>query len=314
VLTSTDHDHYGRWVRGRHAALLGTNLGSEQIAFQSWHNFKEAFAPELVARAVRESDTPVKCCFDPFGGSGTTALTCQMLGIDSVTFEVNPFLADVIRAKLSCYDIDRLAQALANVRKLTRRVQGEFRERLDHLPATFVEPGVSARWLFNRDVAQRLAATLDAIQEVCTEDDARLFRVLIGGILPDVSNVIVSGKGRRYRKNWRTNSINASSVDALFSMRAETALRDILQFRRRPKVDAAVMQGDSRELVPPRRFDLAVFSPPYPNSFDYTDVYNLQLWVLGYLRDAGDNRQLRDMSSLSGHTRPHPRGRPCSRA
>jgi len=34
--------------------------------------------------------------------------------------------------------------------------------------------------------------------------------------------------------------------------------------------------------------DAAIFSPPYPNSFDYTDVYNLELWVLGYLDDASE--------------------------
>ena len=32
--------------------------------------------------------------------------------------------------------------------------------------------------------------------------------------------------------------------------------------------------------------DLAVFSPPYPNSFDYTDVYNVELWAMGYLRNS----------------------------
>ncbi|MEW3673849.1 hypothetical protein QOZ77_32065, partial [Pseudomonas aeruginosa] len=46
--------------------------------------------------------------------------------------------------------------------------------------------------------------------------------------------------------------------------------------------------------------DLAVFSPPYPNSFDYTDVYNVELWVLGYLNDSADNRSLRQ-STLASH-------------
>ena len=47
-------------------------------------------------------------------------------------------------------------------------------------------------------------------------------------------------------------------------------------------------------------FDLILFSPPYPNSFDYTDIYNLELWVLGYLASAEDNLTLR-RATLRSH-------------
>jgi hypothetical protein len=42
-----------------------------------------------------------------------------------------------------------------------------------------------------------------------------------------------------------------------------------------------------------------LFSPPYPNSFDYTDIYNVELWGLGYLESNEDNRQLRDLTIRS---------------
>ena len=45
---------------------------------------------------------------------------------------------------------------------------------------------------------------------------------------------------------------------------------------------------------------MAVFSPPYPNSFDYTDVYNVELWTLGYLNGSDDNLALRT-ATLSSH-------------
>jgi hypothetical protein len=43
-----------------------------------------------------------------------------------------------------------------------------------------------------------------------------------------------------------------------------------------------------------------IFSPPYPNSFDYTDVYNVELWALGYLGNSDENRSLR-LSTISSH-------------
>ncbi len=88
------------WTQRRSVSSLGTNAGAAELPFQSWRHFKEAFAPELIARAVAHSQLPVKHCIDPFGGSGTTSLACQFLGIHPITMEVNPFLADLIEAKL----------------------------------------------------------------------------------------------------------------------------------------------------------------------------------------------------------------------
>jgi hypothetical protein len=62
-----------------------------------------------------------------------------------------------------------------------------------------------------------------------------------------------------------------------------------------------LLRGDARELVKqPTAADVAIFSPPYPNSFDYTDVYNIELWALGYLRESAENTKLRN-ATLRSH-------------
>ena len=72
---------FDEWTQSRTVSSLGTNSGAPALPFQGWKHIKEAFAPELVARAISESHIPVRRCLDPFGGSGTTALACQFLGI-----------------------------------------------------------------------------------------------------------------------------------------------------------------------------------------------------------------------------------------
>jgi hypothetical protein len=113
---------YERWTQGREVPTLGTNAGAEVLPFQTWRHFKEAFAPELVARAIKESERTVRRCADPFGGSGTTALTCQFLGVDPVIVEVNPYLADLIEAKLAQYDGAALTRDFGQV--LRRSIRG----------------------------------------------------------------------------------------------------------------------------------------------------------------------------------------------
>jgi hypothetical protein len=66
-----------------------------------------------------------------------------------------------------------------------------------------------------------------------------------------------------------------------------------------------LLRGDARERVAELPdHDLAVFSPPYPNSFDYTDVYNVELWTMGYLDGKAANLALRNRT-LRSHVQIH---------
>jgi hypothetical protein len=289
------------WVSGRTVKTLATNSGSDALAFQNWRKFKEAFAPELIAKAVFESAVDIRRCLDPFGGSGTTALACQFLGIVPHTFEVNPYLADLIEAKLATYDISTLASDFAHVVRETNHLNPDLPKLYKHAPETLIEPGKSNRWIFDKDVAERVASYRLAIDTLSNRDNARLFRALLGGVLIDLSNVLVSGKGRRYRRGWEKNRKHPSQVDILLLRAVETAIGDIVRHAERKELRYELRSGDSRELIKSApEVDLVVFSPPYPNSFDYTDVYNVELWMLGYLSDFSTNRNLR-LATLTSH-------------
>lgn len=291
---------FERWVGGRTVAHLGSNGGAAPLAFQRWHHFKEAFPPELIQQMINEDEDEVSSCLDVFGGSGTTALSSQLLGIASTTIEINPFLTDVIRAKTSSYNCSALSKDLEDVIERAEQVDADPAHCFEKVPSTFIEPGMNDRWVFDFEVAERLASLLVAIEEIDKQKHRRLFRVLVGGIFAEVSNVVINGKGRRYRRNWQDRRREASKVLELFTSRAQDALRDIEAFTDRPKPSTRVLRGDARSLSAGKRHDLSIFSPPYPNSFDYTDIYNLELWMLGYLNGSGENRDLRK-STLSSH-------------
>ena len=282
------------WTRGRFLPSVGTNSGATLLPFQGWRNFKEAFAPEIVERALTETDGPVQHIVDPFGGSGTTALAAQFLGVRPTTIEVNPFLADLIEAKLGAIDLDLAEEAFARVCRRAKRGPRSGHPAFPGAPHTFVEPGQGGRYIFSRPVAQRILAYRNAIDRVSDPACQRLFRVILAASLIPVSNVTVSGKGRRYRRGWRRRERDPEMLDRLFQNGTTQALDELGRFARRLCRNYTLLRGDARVLaqtVGPH--DLVVFSPPYPNSFDYTDVYNVELWTMGYLRNSADNRTLR---------------------
>jgi hypothetical protein len=287
------------WTGQRKLAALGTNSGSDVIPFQGWRTFKEAFAPELVERAIAETGN-VKTVVDPFGGSGTTALAAQFLGAKPTIIEVNPFLADLIEAKITRYDFTELVRAYSDVRRRAKGVDSGFKRIFRQAPATFFEPGVNDRYLFSSDVASRFASYKKAIDQLQDTASRRLFNVLLAGISVSVSNAVVSGKGRRYRRNWQEQPVDPDQVDTFFERLVLEAIHDLRRFESRKTREYRLLRGDSRSLITSvGNQDLAVFSPPYPNSFDYTDVYNIELWMGGYLSSSMDNRSLRDKTLRS---------------
>ena len=289
------------WLSGREPSHLSTNSGTPLVAFQTWRNFKEAFAPELIGQAFEETSValgrPITASIDPFGGSGTTALSSQFLNVRPTTIEVNPYLADLIEAKLASYEIESLIDDYATVLDTLTDVEMDW---FPGAPETFVEPGRSDRYIFNTEVAGRLAGLRHAILALQNETHARLLRVLLSSISVDVSNVVVSGKGRRYRKGWEGRKATARQVMDLFDDAFIRAVYDLRRFQNRACLDYTLVRGDSRILTPSEgAFDVAIFSPPYPNSFDYTDVYNVELWVGGYLNGKTSNHDLRQQTLRS---------------
>ncbi|MBU3029696.1 hypothetical protein [Paracoccus marinaquae] len=174
-------------------------------------------------------------------------------------------------------------------------------QELANAPKTLVAPGVNGRWIYSLAVAERIIAYRKSIERLENADHARLLRVLLGSALVTLSNVVISGKGRRYRSGWQNRTVPPTSVHQMFEAAFLNAIEDIVRFGKRPCNEYTLLRGDSRvALAQAQSADFSIFSPPYPNSFDYTDIYNLELWMLGYLKMPEDNRRLRE-ATLRSH-------------
>lgn len=281
---------------------LSTAQGVTNVPFQRWFKFKEAFSPKFVHDIIQKSMIKVDSILDPFGGSGTTALTSQMMGINSTTIEVNPFLADLIESKLCEYQIDQLIEDWVSVSDRVNSEVPSLNDIYRDAPKTLFESNDVERWIFNREIIYRIAQYREAIGKITDKKTARLFSVLLGSILIPFSNVMINGKGRRYRKNWEVLSLPINAFDEALRVKVEEAIFDIVRYSKIKSGCYDFFFGDSRSVLGDMtcKQDLIVFSPPYPNSFDYTDIYNVELWALGYLNSATDNKILRS-NTLRSH-------------
>lgn len=262
-----------------------------------WYRYKEGFSKDLVHLLLGLFGGKRDRCLDPFGGSGTTALACQESGVACVSAEVNPFVHHVAVVKLrTSY---RAKPFKAALRKVLRHAKADKTTSFP-IPAmsTITKSDNRKKWLFRPNVLQSILSFRNAF-ELVPPLYADLFLVVLAGILPNVGNTTKDGKCVRYKTGWRDKRITKGDVICAFERRAEMFLEDVTLIQERsPRVSNASQcyRSDAmRRLaqMEPASVDCVITSPPYLNSFDYTDVYMPELWALGFVKSYADVRRLR---------------------
>lgn len=260
-----------------------------------WYRFKEGFSAGLVQSFVNEymPATGGGRLLDPFVGSGTTALEGAKLGHHVDGIETNPFMTFLSKVKTRDYshvrDIETFAlQCLKNLKS----------DSIFILPddTTLVERKGLKKWLLNKRVALRFEQLRTAIALLESTRVRDLLLLALMSSIEDVANARKDGKCWRYKRNWCQLGFDGSALDNAF---AAQVLRFVEDIDTCPKLKgrATITRADARKITDYFKgadlYDGLLTSPPYLNSFDYTDIYRPELLLLKQVRNAGELRQLR---------------------
>lgn len=265
-----------------------------------WYYYKEGFSPELVNKAIDELKlTENDLVIDPFNGSGTVTLTCAMHGVPSVGVEVNPFTAFIARTKANDVDAQQFeiyANQLLNIIKNDK----DSVSRWVGL-STFTERDSLDKWLFNRSVADAYESGfrfLDSVQKSEVRDALKL--ALISSLMAN-ANARRDGKCFKYRKDWEVDGFNKETFVDTLSHKLAICLDDLrnTSIIEKPKVFCE----DSRKFLKKNNnqaYSLCITSPPYLNTFDYTDIYRPELFLGGFIPSNEALYQLR-LNTVRSH-------------
>lgn len=286
---------------------LVTANGNARTPIHRWFRMKEAYSSLLLDKVV--DDTGLSKCrsldiFDPFSGSGTTGVSAgdmvrsKKLDSSSVhAVEVNPFLHLVSTMKM-----EALTAGPLDLRTAAGHVARNAISKRDGLApvpglSTFSNENYFPR--SNLDDLRALKASLAKASASAPEDSRwRFVKIALAAAVEPSSNLRKDGRALRATPGKAA----ASPIDTFLDI-AETISDDLGT----TKIDYAskVILGDSRASPssPSSEMDLALFSPPYPNNIDYTEVYKLEGWFLDLYQNAADfseqrRRSLRSHSSL----------------
>jgi hypothetical protein len=267
-----------------------------------WLPYKEAFSPGMV-RAILDDWTNVDGpLLDPFAGSGTSVLVAierclPAIGIEMLAY---PQWAASVAVSARAADGHRLCELVSDAAAASAG------------PGTgnLTLPVPAAAWALSSEVTGALLAIRTALPQRGSSVEADLAHLALITAVEGVSTAVRDGTSLRHRariRDGRTTrpgrkglQANANDVRDAFQRAASVIVHDL------PKLPSSaamscVLRADARHLpLADRSIGCAVFSPPYPNRYDYAAIYQLELAVGRFVETPGELRAVRK-SLLRSH-------------
>jgi hypothetical protein len=265
---------------------------NDQLPVHRWFRFKEGFSADLVGTLLSLLDAKLSenfCLFDPYCGSGTSLLSAQELTrrarIDAVGIEQNPFIHFVAQTKtawplLDPEKISALGQAvLAKSRSMKAQV-----------------PGLSSLTTgrcMSRYTALRLLAIRDAIRADGRSPTHDALLLGLGSVVEQLSKTRKDGRALRLVQRGRQEIREVLSAKWAQIASDVKFMKQLLPGAATPTVLLGDGRVPSKHGIRPGSVDVVLTSPPYPNNIDYSEVYKLELWLLGFVTDSDAFLKLR---------------------
>ena len=275
---------------------------SKKDALHSWLKYKEGFSANLVNILLDEMGAVAgDCVMDPFMGSGTTALVCQMRGINSIGYDVMPISAVSIKAKSAVmrYDINEIRSLIEDVRNLNVPV--------DYCKSTpYITITLNA---YPKENEHFLAYIHDWNEQSLYSPEAKnLLTLCVINSLERCSYTIKSGQylgwDCRSQKVQDANKARATKGQKLLPEKftraeicdsKETILDELthvladIELIQKNAIDSVGAEIDfvpesvlyALPLLEENKLKGVITSPPYCNRYDYTRTYALELVYLG---------------------------------
>lgn len=265
---------------------------NKDIRIHNWFNIKEGYSKDLIETLLKDLKIQKGYIVDFFNGSGTTSLVAKEGGYKYYCFEINPFLYTLSKTKLACYDEDDLK----NINEKRVYIQNNYKKIKN---VKNIELAILKK-IFKENLKDILKIR-SLILSISNEKIRDFFIVAMVSILDSTGWAKKDGNGLKYFK--KKSILKFSNT---FFNKVEKMINDITDYNFKNNYLSNIELCDSRNISKKtlnkikNKTSLVVFSPPYANCFDYSEVYKLELWVGGYVKNYEELAKIRE-KSLSSH-------------
>lgn len=273
---------------------------SKKDSLHRWLKYKEGFSSQLVNKLLDEFKVKQgELVLDPFLGSGTTAIVCQMRGINSLGYDILPTSSIALEAKRNVfsYNLEELKTLIDEIQGI--QVPADFDGSFNYITITdgaFPEQTEKdvvffTNWIENShysDAVKTLVklCILNCLEPVSyTSKDGQFLGWDYRSKKMQMAAARREAQGKNPMKKKDKGVLPLLKPSLLEEL--EAVFNDIKYIQSHAKsTDASInyVLGSVLFELPKQASDTVsgvITSPPYCNRYDYTRTYGLELNYLG---------------------------------
>ncbi len=258
----------------------GTFVDNMALPIHRWFRYSAGFAAQWVEQVLADWGIGRQhLALDPFAGSGTVPVVCEVLGIPSLAVEAHPVVSRICKAKLLwTTSPERFAVWAGNVVRQAEKLTPQPADRPLLIERSY-DPHALA-------LLERLKSSWLQLQDESPESE--LVWLALTAILRPTS--------RAGTAQWQyilPKKTKKRVIDPLiaFEQQVEMIKADLRWMQARASQPLAeIVAGDARALASStsREVDAVITSPPYANNYDYADALRFEMTFWGDVNGWGD--------------------------
>jgi DNA modification methylase len=249
------------------------------------HPYPAKFIPQIPRALIRSLSAFGDLVWDPFGGSGTTAVEAALLGRRCVSSDVNPLSEIIGRAKTHLLErqdeaeVGRLASHLEVLARDSLSRRDFVARNAEAIEALVPDIPNTEKWFAPISITE-LALIRWHVDRLQTAGARAIGKCALSRIVVRVSfqdgETRYASKPRKVEDGAALRAFSAEVMSEVSRAKAFTAATVTSQSR----FVTADLRHDA--VLPPSAVDLVVTSPPYPNATDYHLYHRFRLLWLGF--------------------------------
>lgn len=233
--------------------------------------YKESFSPRLFSEMTSRYEIEnVQTMYDPFVGTGSSLLNNEVervYGVDTSPFAIN--VSDIKLERLPLDNIDQILELLENL----DGIEIKNYKLPDWKP--YVKYADEQKYNY-------IMSIIESFNRICIEI-GKYIEYLIYSNLESIFDYKRDGNGIKYRESKiKTKQDLTKYVYTLI----KEGLEAKLSFDKNNNLEHISLRNESSvNFKLNNDIDLIITSPPYANMFDYFEVYKMELWTSGLIKD-----------------------------
>jgi len=280
-----------------------SSLINQKTIVNRWYGLLEEFPPSLVWNKLKEYNIKSEhTVLDPCLGSGTTITTARLYGTKTVGIDINPTSTFVSTVKTT-WNVD-----LKELKEETNSILNEYQAAcpiLDNIRTTTEALECMTwmekhQWLKPRN-QNDVAFIKEKIKEIRNKKIKNIFLLALIEAAVEASNASFC-PGTSFYPFKKKPEFGYCFENKLRMIYEDLFLIKKSDLKPNP---TQIYNKDMREMadyIEPNSIDFLITSPPYPNDLEYTRQTRLDLFLLDYVKNMGDVKEIKE-KMIKGSTK-----------